>query len=107
MRSIEEMQAAAFQIISYSGDARSHFVEAIRAARAGRFQQASELMKAGEAAYHEIHSVHFSLVQKEANGETLPFSLLFMHAEDLMLTTETLKLLATELIEMCKLLRER
>ncbi|MBA4493973.1 PTS lactose/cellobiose transporter subunit IIA [Paenactinomyces guangxiensis] len=107
MQTLEQMQTAAFQIISYSGDARSSYLEAIREAREGNFERAEELIKIGEKAYHEIHQVHFSLIQKEANGETLPFSLLFMHAEDQMLTTETIKLLALEMIQMCKFMRER
>ncbi|WP_340373490.1 PTS lactose/cellobiose transporter subunit IIA [Peribacillus sp. FSL E2-0218] len=106
MQTIEGMQTAALQIISYSGEARSHFVEAIREGRAGHYQKADVLIKAGEEAYNKIHQVHFSLIQKEANGDTLPFSLLFIHAEDQMLTTETLKIMAVEMIELCKMVVE-
>jgi cellobiose PTS system EIIA component len=104
-KTLEEMQAAAFQIISYSGDARSHFVEAIRQARSGNFEEAERLVHKGEESYNQIHQVHFSLIQKEASGEELPFSLILMHAEDQMLTTETLKIMVIEMIELCKLIK--
>ena len=40
------------------------------------------------------------LIQKEASGEKTEFSLLFMHAEDQMASTEIVQLLAQELIEL-------
>jgi PTS system cellobiose-specific IIA component len=101
MKLLEEMQAAAFQIITYSGEARSSYVEAIRTAREGRIDEAKEIIKAGERSYNKIHKVHASFIQREASGEELPFSLILMHAEDQMLTTETLKIMASEMIEMC------
>ncbi len=101
MELLEEMQAAAFQIITYSGEARSSYVEAIRTARAGNIDEAKEIRKTGERSYNKIHKVHASFVQREASGEALPFSLILMHAEDQMLTTETLKIMACEMVEMC------
>lgn len=102
MTVLEEMQGAAFQIIAHAGEARSHYVEAIRLARADDFEAAQQLIEKGEEAFRNIHDLHLSLIQKEAAGEQLPFSLLLIHAEDQMLTTETIHLLAIEMIEMCK-----
>ncbi|BBP93226.1 PTS cellobiose transporter subunit IIA [Bacillus safensis] len=102
MTVLEEMQGAAFQIIAHAGEARSHYVEAIRLARADDFEKSAAVdRKKGEEAFRSIHNLHLSLIQKEA-AEQLPFSLLLIHAEDQMLTTETIHLLAIEMIEMCK-----
>ena len=46
------------------------------------------------------HHAHASLIQKEAAGEKSEFSLLLMHAEDQLMTTETLKIVAEEFIEL-------
>ncbi|EOR24030.1 PTS lactose/cellobiose transporter subunit IIA [Cytobacillus oceanisediminis] len=101
MNTLEEMQTAAFQIITYAGEARSNYVEAIRIARAGEIEEARQKITEGETSYNQIHKVHASLIQREASGEQLPFSLILMHAEDQMLTTETLKIMASEMVEMC------
>ena len=42
MNTLEEMQTAAFQIITYAGEARSNYVEAIRIARAGEIEEARQ-----------------------------------------------------------------
>ncbi|WP_134683870.1 PTS lactose/cellobiose transporter subunit IIA [Brevibacillus migulae] len=102
MESLEQMQAAAFEIIAYAGEARSDFVEAIREARHENFEHAWKLIQSGQEKYAKIHLVHASLIQREAGGEQLPFSLLLMHAEDQMLTTETIKIMAIEMLEMYK-----
>ena len=47
----------------------------------------------------EGHHAHASLIQQEAAGEKSEFSLLLMHAEDQLMTTETLKIVAEEFIE--------
>ena len=47
----------------------------------------------------EGHRAHASLIQKEAEGEQTAFSLLLMHAEDQLMTTETLKIITEEFID--------
>lgn len=58
-----------FQIIAHAGEARSHYVEAIRLARADDFEKAQQLIEKGEEAFRSIHNLHLSLIQKEAAGE--------------------------------------
>lgn len=99
---LEEMQAVAFQIIAQVGQAKSLYVEAMYLSREGKFDEASSKIKEGDEAFNTAHHAHFDLVQREASGEELTFSLLLMHAEDQMLTTETLKILALEIIELRK-----
>lgn len=97
---LEDLQMVAFQIIAQVGEAKSLYIEAMRAARANDFEKADKLMVEGEASYAKAHHFHLDLVQKEAAGEQLPFSVLFIHAEDQLLTTETVKLMADEIIEL-------
>lgn len=99
---LEKMQEIAFQIIATVGGAKSMYMEAIYLSRELKFDEAEEKLVEGEAMFAQAHSLHFELVQKEANGEELPFSLLLMHAEDQMLNTETIQLMATEIIELRK-----
>ncbi len=99
---LEEMQTVAFQMIATVGTAKSMYIEALQMAKKGEFDQADEMYKEADEIYSEAHSLHFDLVQKEAAGEELPFSLMLMHAEDQMLNTETIKLLIDEIIQLHK-----
>ena len=94
----EEMQSVAFMIIASVGEAKSYFMEAIAKTRSGDFESARANLESGSIAYKEAHGHHFDLVNKEANDVDLPFSLLLVHAEDQLLTTEVIRLLAEELL---------
>lgn len=96
---LEQMQTVAFQIIAEVGTAKSMYMEAIRVAKEEKdFEEARKLIAEGQEMATSAHSHHFELVQKEAAGEELPFSIMLMHAEDQLLTTEVVKTMAEELI---------
>ena len=96
----EEMEFICFQLFANSGAAKSSFVEAIQFAKKGKLKEAKEKVEEAESAFVEAHKIHSELIQKEAGGEKTEFSLLFMHAEDQMASTEIVQLLAQELIEL-------
>ncbi|ERK28876.1 MULTISPECIES: PTS lactose/cellobiose transporter subunit IIA [Clostridium] len=104
---MEELQLAAFQIISEVGTAKSYIMEALGFAREKKLEEAKETLKKAEEHLKEGHKGHFDLVQKEARGEKLEFSILFMHAEDQLLTTATLKDVVTEMINMYTMIHEK
>ncbi len=99
---MEDMELLCFKIISAVGEAKSDFIAAIEAAKQGDFAKAEELVKHGESVFVNGHTVHAGLIQKEAAGEKTEVCLLLMHAEDQLMSAETIKLLATELIEIYK-----
>lgn len=96
----EQMQTVAFQIIAEVGTAKSMFMEALSLAKEGKLEESKQMMAEGEELFSGAHKHHFDIIQKEAAGEDLPFSVIFMHAEDQLLTTELLKTLVVELIEL-------
>ncbi|KXT84624.1 PTS lactose/cellobiose transporter subunit IIA [Streptococcus panodentis] len=95
---MNDVQLASFQIISAVGAAKSYYIEAIRAAEKGAFAEAAEKMKEGRAAYKEGHDVHFKLLQGEAGGDSQLLSILLVHAEDQLMSAETIQLLAEQMI---------
>ena len=97
-----KMQEAAFMMIANVGTAKSMYIEGLQLVKKGEFEEAEKLIKEGEEIFSEAHKLHFEFVQKESQGEDLPFSLLLMHAEDQMMNTETVKILVDELIEIHK-----
>jgi PTS system cellobiose-specific IIA component len=99
---MEKMDALSFQIISLVGSARSMYIEAIQEAKRADFTTAQALMDEGTQLFHQAHTAHAGLIQQEASGEKSEYSMLFMHAEDLLMSAESFKILAEEFIELYK-----
>lgn len=77
-----ELETICFQIITYVGTARSCYVNAIQAAKAGDFEKAEKMIKQGEEAFVQGHHSHADLIAKDANGELSGVRLILVHAED-------------------------
>ena len=95
-----DLELMSFQIISAVGTAKSCYVEAMRAAEQGDFEEAEAKIKEGETVFVTGHSAHASLIQKEASGEGVTPNVLLMHAEDQLMSAETIKLMAEEIIRL-------
>lgn len=76
-----DMEVLCMQMIVDAGSAKSDYMEALQAVKAG-------------------HEQHAKLVQQEAAGDPVTMSLLLTHVEDQMMSTETVKLMVTELIDL-------
>jgi PTS system cellobiose-specific IIA component len=99
---MEGLEQTCFQIISFSGTAKSMYIEAIQYAKSGDFEKADQSMKDAEEIFVSAHKVHMDLISKEAGGEKQDVSLLLIHAEDQMATCESMKILAQEIIDLYK-----
>lgn len=99
---MEGLELVSFQIIAAAGTARSSYVEALQAAKEGRYDDAKELIKQGDEAFTEAHHVHADLIQKFAAGEEVGANILLIHAEDQVMSAEVFKLLAEEMIDVYK-----
>ncbi|PKR83798.1 PTS lactose/cellobiose transporter subunit IIA [Heyndrickxia camelliae] len=102
----ENLDMISFQMISNVGTARSLAMEALFAAKGGDYALAEEKLEESNKYFVEGHRVHAGLIQKEASGDKVEFSLLFMHAEDQLMSTETIVLLVKEMVEMYKRLNK-
>ncbi|MGG3469192.1 PTS lactose/cellobiose transporter subunit IIA [Neobacillus pocheonensis] len=99
---ITDVNMIAFQIISNVGMAKSTVMEALYAAKDGDYALAEEKLKESKQYFVEGHKIHASLIQKEASGEKVEVTLILMHAEDQLLSAETIAELVKEMIEMYK-----
>lgn len=91
-----------FQLILHSGNARAKVIQALREYKEGNESGADELIAQAEADLSIAHDIHFQMVQKEASGNQIPYSLLLMHSEDHLMSTLTMKELVKELLEVFK-----
>lgn len=96
---MQDLELIAFQIISNVGAARSSYLEAISAARAGDYERAKKLILKGDEDFLAGHKAHQQLLTDEAGGGTAPnMNLLLTHAEDQLMSAEAFKILAKEFI---------
>jgi PTS system cellobiose-specific IIA component len=108
-----ELEMAIFGIISASGEAKSTSLAAINSAKNGDIAGAKEKLLEVKKYKQMAHEHHSNLVQKEAqqmldkenakfgdNKEDFYVSLLLVHAEDQMMSAETIEILAKEMIDL-------
>ena len=98
----EEITLLGFEIVSYAGEARSRLLDALKAAQNGDFEKAEELVESANSSIVEAHHAQTSLLQKEAAGEDLAFSVTLMHGQDHLMTTLLLKDMMKHMIELYK-----
>lgn len=98
----EELTMLGFEIVAYAGDARSKLLEALTAAQKGEYETAQQLIEAANTCIVEAHHSQTTLLQKEAAGEDLAFSVTLMHGQDHLMTTLLLKDMVQHIIELYK-----
>ncbi|CNC94035.1 UNVERIFIED_CONTAM: PTS lactose/cellobiose transporter subunit IIA [Streptococcus canis] len=98
----EEITLLGFEIVSYAGEARSKLLDALKAAQNGDFEKAEELVESANSSIVEAHHAQTSLLQKEAAGEDLAYSVTLMHGQDHLMTTILLQDLMKHMIELYK-----
>ena len=103
---MEGVELISFQIIAAVGTARSLYIEAIQHAKSGNIEEANKLIEKGEEAFLQGHHAHVKLIQQEANGEVSKISLLLIHAEDQLMSAESFKIIALELIDVYKKIKK-
>jgi PTS system cellobiose-specific IIA component len=95
-----------FAIILHAGNARTEAYEALRAAQAGDFAAAENLLARAEAEVGDAHRVQADIIQKEAQGEKTELSLLLVHAQDHLMTAIAEKNLIENMIAMHRTLQD-
>ncbi len=96
----EEVTLLGFEIVAYSGDARSKMLEALKAAQNKDFDKAEVLIKEAEECLNDAHKAQTSLLQKEAIGEDIAYSITMMHGQDHLMTSILLQDLMKHFMEL-------
>lgn len=99
--------SAAMQIILHAGDARLKVTEALREAKAFDFEKAAEAMKEAEKEITLAHNAQTEIIQNEASGISYGFSLLFVHAQDTLMTINSEVRLGKEMIDILKIIEAK
>ncbi|WP_339022538.1 PTS lactose/cellobiose transporter subunit IIA [Spiroplasma endosymbiont of Crioceris asparagi] len=89
-----------FGIITASKSASTLAFEAIGEAKKNNIEKANEILKNAHSELDMARKFHQDVVAKEANNERVEYNVLYIHAEDQISNTETILLLANEIINL-------
>ena len=82
----DDMAMVAMEIVAYSGDARTKYLDAMEAIMNDEFDKAEALIKEGDDLILDAHNQQTELITKEAAGEQLDIGFLTVHAQDHLMT---------------------
>ena len=82
----DDMAMMAMEIVAYSGDARTKYLEAMDKIADKDFSGAAALIKEGDELILSAHNQQTELITKEAQGEDIEIGFLTVHAQDHMMT---------------------
>ena len=96
------MEENVFPIISLAGESKSLAYEALRLAKENKFDEAEEKMKEADSLLLKSHEFQTNLISREADGEKKEITMLFVHAQDHLMTAMSEKNLIKEMIDILK-----
>ena len=96
------MEENVFPIISLAGESKSLAYEALRLAKENKFDEAEEKMKEADALLLKSQEFQTNLISREADGEKIEITMLFVHAQDHLMTAMSEKNLIKEMIDILK-----
>ncbi|MCH3964942.1 MAG: PTS lactose/cellobiose transporter subunit IIA [Clostridium sp.] len=97
-----EVEQIVMQLIVNSGEARAYAYDALEKAKEGKYKESDELMDKANDVIDKTHNIQTSLLQKEASGDEMKISILFVHAQDHLMTAISEKNLIGQIIELRK-----
>jgi PTS system cellobiose-specific IIA component len=80
-----EWEQTLFQLILHGGSARSYAKEAAELAESGKWEEAEEALQQANEEQTQAHKINTSIITKAARGENIEFSVLLVHALDLLM----------------------
>lgn len=99
---MEELEMAIMNIIINAGDCKNHAYMALNNVNEGNYDEADKEMQLANDAIAKAHDGQTLFLHKEANGEKIDISVLFVHAQDHLMTAITEKNLIEQIIELRK-----
>ncbi len=106
MREDNELIPVSMQIILNAGDARTDAFNAIAKAREGSFEEADALLVKAEEEIKQAHIAQTEVMQNEISGTEYELFILFIHAQDTLMTIKTELSLAKEMVQMYREINE-
>lgn len=98
-----DLEKISFEIIGKVGEAKNNAMMAFKIAKKATkltdLKEARSLVNEANKNIEDAGKIHMDVIVEEANGNDVPFKVLFMHAEDQFLSTQTFVLVTSMLID--------
>ena len=96
----DELSMVGFEIVAYSGDARSTLLSLLKEMRAGNFEHVEEKLKESDENINLAHQSQTKILQQEARGEDMEMGFIFIHGQDHLMTTILLRDIVDDFINL-------
>lgn len=93
-----DLEQTVMELLINAGEARSHAMTAIQAARQRQWPQAEEALAASQAASRAAHAVQTQLIGLDEGAGKIPLNLILVHAQDHLMTAMLCHDLAQEIV---------
>ncbi|BFO11611.1 PTS lactose/cellobiose transporter subunit IIA [Serratia rubidaea] len=93
-----DLERTVMELLINAGEARSHAMTAIQAARQRQWPQAEEALAASQAASRAAHAVQTQLIGLDEGAGKIPVNLILVHAQDHLMTAMLCHDLAQEIV---------
>lgn len=103
---VSELDLVAFDILNSGGTAKGCAYEALDAAAEGDFDRAEAMLRESDKHFLEAHNIQTEILRKEAAGQHQQPSVLFMHAQDHLMTGLESRTLIEALIKLYRRVKE-
>lgn len=98
----EELQMLGFEIVAYSGDARSTLLKLLREVRQGNFENIDKELQDADENLKLAHNAQTKILAQEASGEAMDIGFIFIHGQDHLMTTLLLRDIIQDFIALYK-----
>lgn len=98
----EELSMVGFEIVAYSGDARSTLLSLLKEVREGNFSNVESKLKEADDNINLAHQSQTEILQKEARGDDMEMGFIFIHGQDHLMTTILLRDIIEDLVNLYK-----
>jgi len=82
-----DINMVAMEVIMNAGDGRDKIDEALAAMAEGKLDEVDKLLEEAEALIVKAHNAQTEVIQSQVSGESMEYSLLFVHAQDTVMAT--------------------
>ncbi|TGY65661.1 PTS lactose/cellobiose transporter subunit IIA [Dubosiella muris] len=98
----EQLAMVGFEIVAYSGDARSTLLELLKQVRNGNFDNVDTLLADADENLNLAHKAQTEILAQEAQGQSMDMGFIFIHGQDHLMTTILLRDLIMDMVELYK-----
>ena len=99
---MDQLEMAIMNIIINAGDCKNHSYMALSLVNEGKYEDADKEIELANDALAKAHDSQTEMIQKEASGDKIELSLLFVHAQDHLMTAISEKTLIEQIIGLRK-----